>query len=77
MAVLGISHESGPLVHGNREIHRKYLNKLIMSLHVLNFLGKKFHEKFFCNPKVTMKIMKLFCYGNFEPYGSLIDVLVK
>jgi len=75
MTVLGISHESEPLLYDNGEIHFKYLiNKLIVSLHVLNpkytsaqnFLGTKFCE----NPIVTMKITKLFCYKNLEPYGT-------
>jgi len=61
MAVLGISRESGQLGYGME----KYLNKLIVSLlnpkytSTQNFLGTKFHEKNFRNPRVTMKITKL------------------
>jgi len=57
MAVVVVSHESGPLAigYGNGEVHLQYLNKHIVSLHVLNpkytsaqnFLGTKFHENFF------------------------------
>jgi len=36
IAVLGTSHESGPLGYDNREVHLKYLSKLIVSLHVFN-----------------------------------------
>jgi len=81
MGVLGISCESGPLGYGNGEVHLKYLNKLVVSLRVLNpkytstlnFLGTKFCKKIFCNPRVTTKITKLFCYENLEPYGITQD----
>jgi len=52
--------------------------KLNVPQHVLNpkytsaqnFLSTKFHEKIFRNPRVTMKIMKLFWYKNLGPYGN-------
>ena len=69
MAVL----KKWPLGYGNGEVHLNYLNKLIVSLHVLNpkytfaqnFLGTKFCEKNFCNLRVTTKITKIFCYDNY------------